>query len=460
MLDRARICFLTLVTVAVVGCEVEIETEQAHAHDPPSDAGSGTRPWAEPEPEPKPPGWTAPPQDFPEADPDPPVEGRPVDPYRELVVTDLRSIRDSRAAEFLDDAPWSLRSHLQWLAGSADRDLAFTLAWLEEWRDRRSVGDENAVLTPRPRIDQLLIAPWLSEGSGPTGDDAGGSYGNSGADPAHPDFANWHNFPFQLIAIVNRLDLASAPCTGSAGELRFVYTARDPVRSRSLDLTVIVEVPYPEVRTPVQWAKAWHSLGSLPHGESYNRELERLTRSVRAGADPFAARFRTNEQMLGISGGLPWELREFRLEQGSEGRRLVHAPLEFTPPLNVDRGKLDAHLVTHADSVLEGAVTLPPELRAGAAQVTTATFTWPASNLGESLRRAFSRETCNGCHGGDTGSLPFQHIAPATGGGPARLSRFLDAPDEEGDELSRRKTFVEGLLAQRCEPKPAAEPGY
>ncbi|HEY8945733.1 MAG TPA: hypothetical protein VIM73_15795, partial [Polyangiaceae bacterium] len=394
------------------------------------------------------------PQSHPEPNPDSRGEAGAVDPYRELIVTDLLVVRDGRAAESLDDAPWSLRSQLRWLAGSAKDDVAFTLAWLEEWRDRTSVGEHNAPLTPRPRLDELLVLPWFSPGSSPTGANHEGSYGSSGTSSTTPPSSNWRSFPFQLIAIVNRIDLASEACSGSAGELRFVYSGIDPVAGRPPNLTLIVEVPYPQDRTPSEWAAAWHALGSLPPGESYNAELERLTRAVREGADPFSARLRTNEQALGTSTGAPWELREFRLEHREENRRLVHSPLEFTPPSNVNRTALDTHLVSHADAVLEGAVALPPELRAGAAQVTTPSFTWPASNLGESLRKAFSRETCNGCHGGDTATLPFQHIAPSTSAGAARLSRFLDAPGSENDELSRRKAALESLLEQRCDPEP------
>ena len=80
--------------------------------------------------------------------------------------------------------------------------------------------------------------------------------------------------------------------------------------------------------------------------------------------------------------------------------------------------------------------------------------------VSERLRHAFSLQTCNGCHGGDTASLPFRHIAPGTSlGDPARLSRFLYDPEAPSDELRRRRDVVEALGSTECSPD-ASDPVY
>jgi len=80
--------------------------------------------------------------------------------------------------------------------------------------------------------------------------------------------------------------------------------------------------------------------------------------------------------------------------------------------------------------------------------------------VSEGLRRAFSRETCNGCHGGDTATLPFQHlVADPELRRPARLSRFLYDPEANSDELRRRAARLKELAASEC-AAPAAGSGY
>jgi hypothetical protein len=107
--------------------------------------------------------------------------------------------------------------------------------------------------------------------------------------------------------------------------------------------------------------------------------------------------------------------------------------------------------------IVERSFVLPAELRAGAAPLPAPDFVWSVRGVGVDIVRAFSRVTCNGCHGGDTEALPFQHIAPGDGSESAtRVSRFLNAPDG-ADELGRREQKMAFIVAAQC---GTGLPGY
>lgn len=88
-----------------------------------------------------------------------------------------------------------------------------------------------------------------------------------------------------------------------------------------------------------------------------------------------------------------------------------------------------------------------------------ADYHWDARAVGShSLRRAFSMQTCCGCHCGDTGTQ-FFHIAPREKGKPSALSKYLtgdgdrDVVRDPGSgrvvklqELKNRRTVFEKLL--------------
>jgi hypothetical protein len=169
---------------------------------------------------------------------------------------------------------------------------------------------------------------------------------------------------------------------------------------------------------------------------------------------------RSNEVALANPGRASWELREFQLQIRSGRLSLVQVPLEFTPRPDVDPALLAEHVLEHAQDLRTSGVSLPEAWRAGAAEISDPGFSWPVLGVSERLRQTFSTQTCNGCHGGDTASLPFQHIQPSTGSaGPARLSRFLYDPNADMDELRRRELRLEELRSSAC-AAPEPELGY
>lgn len=384
---------------------------------------------------------------------DPEAPGVAFDPYPQLLVLDPLTLRGPLASNATspDAAPLSFRAQMSWLAGARE-PFDFARSWLWAWSTERSVGAAAAPVTPRPRATALLHDGWLAAAGAPAG--SGDADASAYAPPS------WATAPFALIAVLNRVDLAADACAGPAGELRYVYAALDPLTSEVLDLTLILEVPYPTTRPAADWAQDWRELAGQPPAEQRVR-LAELALAVQRDADPLRVRLRSNEIALAAPQAPGWELREFQLAVQDGMLALVPAALEFTPRADVDPALLSEHVLAHADEIRSGAVSLPVELRAGAAITESEDFSWPVLGVSEGLRQAFSRETCNGCHGGDTRTLPFRHIAAdADLRRPAQLSRFLYDPSQETDELRRRAARLEELADTRCEPPAAGNASY
>jgi len=358
-----------------------------------------------------------------------------IDAYRELLVIDPSVLGDGRAKNDDADGAWSFRARLDEIAGTAHAGDA-ALAWLEQWRDVTSVGTDGAPVTPRPAVDDVLVAPWRAASSP--------DCNAAGLDPTKA--------PFRLLAIANRIDLRDDPaaCVGAAGELRFVYTALD-ASGAALPMTVIFEVPYPKTRSPHDWAAAWHALGALPFGAKYNDALEALTRSVTDAVDARTVHVRTNESALGDG----WEMREFA---ASGDGSLDEVAIDTTPRDDLDgASSLGAWVAGDADAVASGAWVLPSAMRAGAASIPSASFRWSVTGASSSLGRAFSAGTCNGCHGGETTALPFQHLAASDGyygdgDGKTRVSPYLES------ELGRRAQSMNNALCSSCDGSSGGTP--
>jgi hypothetical protein len=452
--------------------------------------------------------------EYPEKD-EPDEASLPAGLYRDLIVLDPSIVAGPLAARDDADAPFSFRAQMEWLAGAARDPWDFTRSWLLAWENTSEVGPELAPVTPRPAVRRLLVDAWFTasgvppgnsvpaygdasgdatgdapdvipasddppssdQGDAPSGypspepaDDPesaepdGSGYGEP-ADPYGPPPPpssappSWAYAPFRLIAIVNRVDLASDACSGYPGELRYVYAAVDPLTSRPLDVTVILEVPYPTTRPAAEWAQLWRELAALPEA-AYVEGLARLTREVRAEADPLRARLRSNEIAFSNPAEPTWEMREFQLQVRGDELELAQVPLEFTPRSDVDPATLSAYVLEHAEEIEASGARLPDELRAGAASIGRADFSWPVLGVSERSRRAFSVQTCNGCHGGDTAALPFRHVGPGLSlDSPARVSRYMYDPDATSDELRRRSDVLDTLTATACDA-PAESDGY
>jgi hypothetical protein len=246
--------------------------------------------------------------------------------------------------------------------------------------------------------------------------------------------------PVTLEAIVNRLDVRDLS-VGSAGEGRFVFGVNGP-GGFPLQFTMIFEYNLPGTTEAdlLDWANRWHSLQSHPFpSEEYNGALEEITRRFSSrGASPGAVNgsalfsFRTNEIDLG--NGAPWELRQFDLSPETGFFRQV--PLSETPDLSFNGTRTFANLVNqNADAIISlvpgGTGNTVPLVFEGqpfqAATIFNNLQQWSADGITDPEARFHaSLNTCNGCHGPETGS-GFLQISPRFpgDGSEAFLSPFI-----------------------------------
>ena len=284
--------------------------------------------------------------------------------------------------------------------------------------------------------------------------------------------------PFRLLAIVNRVDLRDTTYPyENAGECRFVFGVVDSSNpcGPPLNFTVIFEFGVPKTGCSGLrgWGMQWAALNGIPFGAGYNAALQAITDQVTlAGADPSKInqsainQIRSNEILIN-----PWDLREFVL--GAAGY-LVENTVTRTPRFE--------HLVTpllttyandaaYIPGILADEPTVPlfymgvPFLGAEAPTPTGGIggFFWDGTPAGAiatfGVRRHLSLNTCNGCHGGETGTF-FTHIGVRNAGAPSALSGFLTGilvPDPAGlepdtfyNDIFRRTEDLDALVYKPC----------
>jgi hypothetical protein len=312
---------------------------------------------------------------------------------------------------------WTFGHLMRDMAPTPEQGPAFTERVFQTWLTDQPL---NGFIVPaRPAMQQTLLDVWPRTSNGEL-------------DLDHP--------PLRLQAIVNRVDLRDL-AHGSAGEGRFVFGVNG-FGGFPLQFTVILEYNLPaQTEQDVQdWANLWHSLSSHPFpSEEYNAALEAITRRFAGrNASPGSvngsaiASFRTNEFVLGPV----WELREFEL--ASSGF-LQEIPVHETPDLSFNGSRVFADFVNQNADAIKAELagfsgnTVPAQFeglnfRAGSAF--NGTFfpdivSWFAPGIVDSDARFHaSINTCNGCHGPDTGTQ-FLQVTPRFAGNEAVLSPFL-----------------------------------
>ena len=160
-----------------------------------------------------------------------------------------------------------------------------------------------------------------------------------------------------------------------------------------------------------EWARRFHALGKLPFGAAFNERLRALTDAVvRRGANSGGpngsalSQVRTVEATMGPAGGEAlngWEIREFHLVAGSDGKGYLQVvPLAITPARELvvtqDR-RLTNWLARNQDAVLAGrTVPLPESMRAPFGHPKTGAYVQGPTN---DISNAYNVTTCVGCHG-------------------------------------------------------------
>lgn len=413
----------------------------------------------------------APPPPSPPPPPLPPVTSAPVhftvastpgcqvSTSHELMIRDLSVVDDPVRTAFDPtshdprNGVWTFKHLVESMARTPTDAPAMVEAMLTSFTVPVTVN--GFTVAARPGVQSQILAKWPRTASGAL------------------DLAR---APLRLLAIVNRLDLRDL-AKGDAGEGRFVFAFDLPPvpGAPPPEATIIFEYKLPALSEHgvVKWANAFHALGSLPFGESYNAALQAITqRFVRRGARPWAPNgsainaVRTNE----IPFGDPpiWELREFHLSWISG--RLEPAALELTPDLGFDGSTtLAAYIHANQSKIIAGTHSVPKVFagqRFQAGAVLNELRAWTAPGANNEARHHFSINTCNGCHAGEETGTVFLHLSPRGPGLQAPRSRWLTgtvvADPVTGerrtfDDLGRRKADLEAIV---CRDEAALSTGH
>jgi hypothetical protein len=356
-----------------------------------------------------------------------------------LMITDTSVVRDlTRTYDPCTDTgaalgPWSF-GHLmtelanQPLTGIDPSDLAED--WLASWLTNQLPGSASVVVPPRTQM-QKIIDDWRAV--------SGGSK------------LDLKKAPFRLLAIVNRIDLASRGKGGGgygggvggnfldAGEGRFVFGLVLPsgyqtsgynslgvldgkTQCRLTPFTVIFEykIDKPGCVPVRKWAQQWTALNALPFGAGYNAALQAITDQFTvAGASPARGngsalgQLRTNDFLLKS----PWQMREHHLpipsgflepHQVADTAELFHLLTPFLGTfITTNLMQLPAQSFPWAGS---SDVAGPGTFWDGAhATLDTVTTIDPATADPNDSRHNFSLGACSGCHARET-DAQFTHV--------------------------------------------------
>jgi hypothetical protein len=353
---------------------------------------------------------------------------------KELMITDTLVVRDNRAKNM---GPWSFGGLIQAIKGNTNAQ-EFVKRFLESWMTDQVI--DGVTVKARPKIKELVIDPWKAKS------------GNGTYDLAKA--------PFDLLAIVYRVDLRKQGRLGSGGgEGRFVFGVRN-AQGKMTPFTVIFEFKLPRVggRTSEVWANDWHALGQYMLGSpAYNQKLEVITNrfaSAASKANKNLNQLRTNEIALDLGLGHPpiWELREFHIHNDG----YLHPAHPALTPLGSVNGTstLTNYVLQNQQLIEEGKHSIPVQFQgslftSSAAEAPTNSFFWNVPGVSATLQHKFSVQTCNGCHAGDT-VTNFLHVGPDfVNGGAATLSDFI-----VNTEMPRRTVEIKKLLGCVQSPPP------
>ncbi len=367
--------------------------------------------------------------------------------------------------------------------GSGTTPENFTLQWLSNWLNPITINGDT--VAARTTMFNTVIQPWaVASGVSASLVNSFGILSVSLSGPLNLEVAPFRLLAIVNRADLGRTTSGSSGYGGTvsarpvdAGELRFVfgvvggagsnYGGGNPSSCQFLPFSVIFEygVPVSGCSAVVAWAKKWTQLNTFGgFTPAYLSQLQNITESVVLhGAAPSKGnqnainQIRTNEIALAQR----WELREFTLsnEAPSLGtdtpasgllrpHTVAQTPNDSPPFSFTGNPTINAFVLGPVRSGVSLPVTLPggatparcssnytvpfsflgAPFRGGNAMVDFSTA-WTAFGANSTspqdvcARHAFSLNTCNGCHAGDTGTV-FTHIDPSASV-PVTLSSFL-----------------------------------
>lgn len=374
-----------------------------------------------------------------------------IDRFKELIIVEPSVVEDARARNDVD-GPWSFRHLIEEMTPPGASPSDFVLTWLRSLEETSRI---NLFDVPsRQRANERLLCPWLKATPENACDAICSSCASRTLDLAKA--------PFRLIAFANRVDLGTTEdWPNGTGEARLAYAltegpADDPA-SRPVPMTLIFEYSQPndEGRGPRYWAERWHALGAhQAYDDAFLTDLDSLYAEITSrptnGRASWIRQVRTNEIALDWL----WDMREFKLVDGA---------LRLSPPLRTPDPSLNGteelarFVASNQNDVMLGRHNIPEAFSGGFSR--SSNIRWRLPGIDEGTRRLFARETCDGCHRSEASSIDENfHVSP-TQRGLARLSPFVNNPDDpRNDVLGRREVFMRGLLCDDATAAPYAPP--
>ncbi|WP_437293082.1 hypothetical protein [Sorangium sp. So ce426] len=341
--------------------------------------------------------------------------------FKELMIVNPSVVNDPVRASSAQNGHWSFRWLMEQMVTPGADPSEFVASWLSKGFAAGTVNEYPV----QDRVNVMaLIDSW----------------------PKIPgtNKIDLSQSPFKLLAIVNRIDLASG---GGAGEGRFVFGLNQGGSAQAM--TVIFEYKLPASASREVWTQRFHALGTLPFGENYNARLQMITDQYAARGANLAGvngsalgQLRTNELLDPLFS--PWQLREFNLVADSPARlRITTTKQTPAKSFAFERSaELASYVSRNASAILAGTAIVPGWMLGGESD---ADFEWTVPGVSEQVRHAFAQQTCNGCHAAEAPVIDnFYHVSPLrTGGsdGTGRLSPFLLTTD-----LQLREDFLQATL--------------
>ncbi|PUA28398.1 MAG: hypothetical protein B0W54_18245 [Cellvibrio sp. 79] len=379
------------------------------------------------------------------------------------------------------DAPWSFKtliSNLNNEQTSGITDQQFINEWLRNWMVDNFANDTT--IFARPGI-QNFFPGW---------------------DGANAQTLNLNQLPFRLLAIVNRIDLATIPAYGTSaankpGEIRFVFglVQRSGSQCFVAPMTAIFE--YRDATSSCSGLKdlanKWLNLDSIGvqfgrNSSNYRDALKAITDTVTAPNANKLNQLRTND----IAFSSPWQLREFVISGGKLSPTTIKQtpnPDQFQATNAPGAATTKGYLEQNASSILCENYTVPETIGTqrflGASTNYNFGTTWPITpdtvpasfpgcykssvtntngttlqaQIKSEVRHKFSLNTCDACHSGETRTA-FVHIDWATRG----LSGFMTGINivdpvnsqltRQFNDLARRNQALVGTAATSCTTDP------
>ncbi|MES1245232.1 MAG: hypothetical protein ABUT39_26740 [Acidobacteriota bacterium] len=389
-----------------------------------------------------------------------------VDTSRELFITDLTVVEDCYRTGYLFScaAPtlpatrgaWTFGKLMEGIFGTTDPQVLSdkTLQFLRELTIPHTINGET--VAARPDAESKLVQGWLGVSSGGRLD--------------------MKQAPFQLNAIVARLDMrqnGNGTVTPTGGELHFVfqYNVSDHFPSQAFFIFEY-NLNAANCADILAWAQRFHNLGGIAFGKNYNAALQTITDMVtKINGAPGRLngsalnQVRSNELEFGPG----WQQRQFMLSASASGpAALLQTAVPQTPQRALQNSTTLANYInSNAASILAGTYTVPLTFNGvpflGGVAPNGLDLKWdgpsPAcsSIVNKDARAAFSNNTCNGCHGPETGASFKQVLRrnPGMASLPSNFLKGVTVTDLCGiprtyNDLERRRVDMCQLLSMTC----------